>query len=122
MAIVTMILEIILFSIISLIAYSALRVYVFSKLKINKWVVLILALAIFLIPNFLWPTMPIVVNKYIIPTIFVILFLWFMDLCGFLKGFDNVKTDNNSNYKKYNKSNNSVIKPKAKPNRVKNKK
>ncbi|GAA0126065.1 MULTISPECIES: hypothetical protein [Clostridium] len=122
MAIVTMILEIILFSIISLIAYSALRVYVFSKLKINKWVVLILALAIFLIPNFLWPTMPIVVNKYIIPTIFVILFLWFMDLCGFLKGFDNVKTDNDSGYKKYNKSNNNVIKPKAKPNRVKNKK
>ena len=122
MAIVTMILEIILFSIISLIAYSALRVYVFSKIKINKWVVLIIALAVFLIPNFLWPTMPVIVNKYIIPTIFVILFLWFMDLCGCLKGFDNVKTDNNSNYKKYNKSNNSVIKPKAKPNRVKNKK
>ncbi|WP_010298398.1 hypothetical protein [Clostridium senegalense] len=122
MAIVTMILEIILFSIISLIAYSALRVYVFSKIKINKWVVLIIALAVFLIPNFLWPTMPVIVNKYIIPTIFVILFLWFMDLCGFLKGFDNVKTDNNSNYKKYNKSNNNVIKPKAKPNRVKNKK
>lgn len=121
-SVIMIVLEIILFSIVSLLAYSALRVYVLPKIKINKWLVLIVALTIFLVPNILWPTMPTVISKYIIPPIFVIMFLWFMDLCGFLKGFDKMDEHRDKKYEQYNKSNNKVIKPKAKPNRVKNNK
>lgn len=114
-----LILGILLFSIVALIAYGVLRTYVLDKIKVNKWIILIIALAVFIVPTLLWPTMPGYVARYIIPGIFVILFLWFMDLSGFLKHYDKPQ---DKSYNQYNKSNNTVIKPKAKPNRVKKKK
>lgn len=111
-----LILGILLFSIIALIVYGVLRTYVLDKIKVNKWIILVIALAVFIAPTLLWPTMPNYVARYIIPGIFVILFLWFMDLSGFLKHYD---MPQNKSHNQYNKSNNTVIKPKAKPNRVK---
>lgn len=121
MAIFKNILEIALFSILALGIFTVLKIYVFDKIKINKWIILALAMIEFLIPNLLWTTMPVFVGKYIIPGIFVILFLWFMDLCGFMKKIEGVSTPKDKYYQQYNKSNNKVIKPKAKPNRVKKK-
>lgn len=121
MHIVKLILEILLYSILALFAYIALRTYVLQKIKVSKWIVLVLAFTVFLVPNLLWPTMPMIVSRYVIPLIFIILFLWFMDLCGFMKGMEQGES-NSKYYDKYNKSNNKVIKPKAKPNRIKNNK
>ena len=66
--------------------------------------------------------MPTYVSKYVIPGIFVMFALWFMDLSGFMKkrNISNSKTNyTNTNYKK-DKKNDIVMRPKAKPNRAKN--
>lgn len=112
---------IILFSIIVLGIYKLLYKFVLSKFKINKWIVLAIAAVEFVAPPFLFPNMPLIVSNYVIPGIFVILILWFADLIGFMKRFE---PKQEASYYKYNgkkKSDDIVIKPKAKPNRVKNK-
>ena len=115
------ILSMVAFSIVVLVVYYVLKTYLLSKIKISKWVVLGLALVFFLVPMLIWPTMPIYVSKYVIPGIFVIFALWFMDLSGFMKkrNISNSKTNyTNTNYKK-DKKNDIVMRPKVKPNRIK---
>ncbi|MBE6060539.1 MULTISPECIES: hypothetical protein [unclassified Clostridium] len=111
--------SILLFSIIVLGIYALLKKFVFDKIKINKWLVLIMAFIVFVVPPLVFTTLPVLVTNYVIPGIFVILFLWFWDLCGFMS-----KTQNKIAKAAYNKpkskKNDIVIKPKAKPNRVKN--
>lgn len=114
------ILSMLAFSIVALGIYYGLKTYVLCKIKINKWIVLGIAVVLFVAPILLWPNMPIYVAKYIVPGIFVIFALWFMDLAGFMRRNNVSKTNyKRTNYKK-DKKNDIVMRPKAKPNRVKN--
>lgn len=108
-----------LFVIVILAIYPLIKKFILNKIKINKWIVLIIAFAEFTIPPFLFPELPVIVMNYVIPGIFVILFLWFLDLSGFM-GRTQKKVEQAAYNKSKNKKNDIVIKPKAKPNRVKN--
>jgi hypothetical protein len=114
------ILSIVAFSIIVLVLYNVLKSYVLYNINISKWIVLLSAVTIFIVPMLIWPNMPRFIANYIIPGIFVILFLWFMDLSGFMKKRNISKTNSTSTYTKKDKKNDVVIRPKAKPNRIKN--
>lgn len=107
-------LQVILFSIVILIVYNALKVYVLSKINANKWVVLIAGVLVFFIPTIAAAYFNLPYNgtvwSYIHMGVFVILFLWFMDIIGF---------GASRNIKSNNKKDDVVIRPKAKPNRVK---
>lgn len=90
--------------------YNLLKIYVLENIKVNKWVVLTLAAIVFLLPNIIWvkqmqarPWL-----MYIQSGVFLILFLWFMDLAG----LSNRQVSNRGN------KNNTIIKAKPKPNRV----
>ena len=117
------ILSIVAYAIVVLVVYNVLKIYVLHKIKINKWIVLVAALVFFMVPMLIWPTMPTYLANYILPGIFVILFLWFMDLSGFMKKSD---ISRSKGYKmtssKKDKKDDIVIRSKAKPNRVKNNK
>ena len=105
-------LEIIGFAIAILIIYNLFKVYLMPKIKINKWVVLALGLIIFVFGTFLQVYIPWSLWRYVPSGLFVIMLLWFMDLSGIGgKGYVN-KT----------KKPEIIMKPKAKPNRVKNNK
>jgi hypothetical protein len=114
------ILSIVAFSIIVLVLYNVLKSYVLYNINISKWIVLLSAVTIFIVPMLIWPNMPRFIANYIIPGIFVVLFLWFMDLSGFMKKRNISKTNSTSTYTKKDKKNDVVIRPKAKPNRIKN--
>lgn len=119
------ILSMMAFAVVTLVVYNVLKVYVLDKVKINKWIVLAVAVVLFVGPMVLWPDMPGYVSNYIIPGVVVIFLLWFMDLLGFMKGrkfFNRKPTSNGSSStsSKKDKKNDVVIRPKAKPNRVKN--
>lgn len=105
-------LQIVAFAAIILVVYNVLKKYVLSKIKASKWVILISALLVFFLPTLIIALTKNVPNQmvisYIQMPIFVILFLWFMDLMG-LGTTRNIA-----------KKNDIVIRPKAKPNRVKN--
>ncbi|MCB2293023.1 hypothetical protein LGK95_05735 [Clostridium algoriphilum] len=117
------ILSMIVFAIIALALYYVLKTYVLYKIKISKWIVLGIAIVFFIVPMIVWPTMPTFVSKYVIPGIFVIFALWFMDLAGLMRKKKNVsKTNYTSTNSKKDKKDDIVIRPKAKPNRVKNNK
>ena len=93
----------IVFAIIVLVIFNLLKIFVLSKLNINKWIVLTLAIISFII-SLLGGTL----NNYftlIFSGIFLIFMMWFIDLLQY-----------NSNNKKEKKI---KIKPKAKPNRIK---
>lgn len=116
--------SILLFSIIVLGTYLLLKKFVFDKVKVNKWVVLAIAVVEFVAPPFLFPTMPKIVINYVVPGVFVILFFWFMDLSGFRNKSKGKATAAAYNYgksksKSKNKRDDIIIRPKAKPNRVK---
>lgn len=114
------VLSIVAFSIVVLVVYNVLRIYVLHKIKVNKWVILGIAMVIFVVPMIIWPDMPKYVANYIIPGIFVFLFLWFMDLSGFIKKRNVSTTNYTSTNTKKDKKDDIVMRPKAKPNRVKN--
>ena len=120
------ILSMVAFAIVVLVIYNVLKIYVLNKVKINKWIVLVASLILFMGPMLIWPTMPKYVANYIVPGIFVILFLWFMDLSGFMKRNSRNSSKTKTNYTntstKKDKKDDIVIRPKAKPNRVKNNK
>ena len=85
--------------------YVLSKKYVFSRVRINKWIPLAIAIVLFVIQIFFGS-----VNKYltIVLSVFaVIFFLWFMDIMQ------------TGGPKKKEKQ--IVIKSKAKPNRVKKK-
>nr|WP_246582990.1 hypothetical protein [Clostridium simiarum] len=83
-----------------------LNVYLLKKIKVNKWIILALAILVFFLPIFFNNFN---LNQYILVPVqsilFVILLLWFFDLVSMGK----VKKEKQIK-----------IKPKAKPNRVKN--
>lgn len=119
------------FAIIILIVYNVLKAFVLNKIKINKWIVFGAALLVLFLPTIL---VNLGVNYtgsiwwQLIPSgIFIVLFLWFMDISGWI---NRKRSDSNNSsatgtyvgYGKKDKKKDIVIKPKAKPNRVKNKK
>jgi hypothetical protein len=106
---VKMILEIVALSIIVLFVYNALKIYVLGKLKINKWFILAAAIIILVAQSIVNTKYKNDIVSYIFTALFVILFLWFMDTMGW--GAAKPKANNSV-----------VIKPKAKPNRIKDKK
>lgn len=106
MNILTTILSFVLMLIVILVAYLLCKRFIFSKVRINKWIPLTIAIALFIVQLF-FTTM----NKYVgygISIFAVLFFLWFMDIYQ------------TGGPKKKEKE--IVIKPKAKPNRVKNNK
>ncbi|MGH4052411.1 MAG: hypothetical protein ACREVX_13965 [Clostridium sp.] len=116
------ILSMLAFAIVVIVIYNVLKTYVLFKIKISKWLVLGLAFVFFVIPMMVWRNMPLYASRYVIPGIFVVLFLWFMDLSGFLRKKNYSKTNTTSSTSKKDKKDDIVIRPKAKPNRVKNNK
>ncbi|OFI05477.1 hypothetical protein CLOACE_17060 [Clostridium acetireducens DSM 10703] len=100
------------FAIITLILYNLLKIFVLSKVKVKywtKWVVLAIAALVFVFPPIMGHNLVGTKWQYVQSGIFVLLFLWFMDLMGWTGG------------QRVDKNKEVVIRPKAKPNRVKNK-
>lgn len=116
-------LPMVLFAVVILVIYNVAKPYLLSKIKINKWIVLVLAILSLFLPNIIMAQSGInpQSNKFLVwvPSgFFILFFLWFMDISGFgNKGFKN----NTASFDKKNNKKDVVIKPKAKPNRVKNK-
>lgn len=93
---------VILMAIVALISFGG-RKYVFSKVKVNKWILLTVSVVLLILQMFMkienpWITM-------LITLVIVTAFLWFVDI------------QSNGGPKKQEKK--IVIRPKAKPNRVK---
>lgn len=79
------------------------RKYVFSKFKVNKWIILGIAAVLFIAEVVAKPSSPIATLLFMIPIIWF--FLWFMEI--------------NSGVSIKSKEKKVVIKSKAKPNRAK---
>ena len=128
MDILKSILSIVAFSVVVLVVYNLLKSYVLNKVNANKWIILVAAMVLFIVPVLIWPNMPKAIANYVIPAAFVILFLWFLDLSGFMKKRNLSKASSKTTSKpnivratvKKDKKKDVVIRPKAKPNRVKN--
>ena len=98
-----------------------IKAYVLPKIKINKWVILALGIVMLIVTNFVGVGLRIDYNKfsikqipyYICMLLFILFFFAFFDLAGF--GASRRGSQNRKGKKDL------VIKPKAKPNRVKNK-
>lgn len=110
MAFVKVFLPMLLMVVVILLIYNVLKVYVLENIKVNKWVILIISAVIFAGPNLIWPGKIKGVVQYIQTGVFLIFFLWFMDLVG-MSGRRAVKKEDTKN---------ATIRTKAKPNRVKN--
>jgi hypothetical protein len=110
------ILQVLLMGIIILVIYNVLKIFVLPKYKINKWIVLSLGVISLFLPVIINIITKVDVSGNIIGILFsgvsLLLFLWFFDIMGWTAGSQTKK----SNEKQ------TVIKPKAKPNRAKNKK
>lgn len=115
---------ILLFSIVVLGIFQLLKKFVLDKIKINKWIVLAIGIIFFMLPPLFIPSMPRIVSNFIFPGLFVIFFLWFLELSGFMKKVEKKAED--TTYKKISstkkKKPDIEIRPKAKPNRVKHNK
>lgn len=128
MAWVKLIVQMVLFAIIILAAYNLLKRYVLSKVKINKWVVFVIAMIALVVPNLLAGLLHLNVQNnpfwvYGPSGLFILLFLWFMDLSGYTKRRGSSATAaTTTTYGRKDKKKDIIIKPKAKPNRIKNKK
>ncbi len=89
------------FSFAIFLLYNLLKMYVLPKVKVNRWIILALAIIALIVPSF-FPVQNLI-SMAIQSGVFVILFLWFIDLTKLRR----------EEAKKIK------IKPKAKPNRVK---
>lgn len=92
--------------IVILAVYNVLKAYLLESIKINKWIVLAVGLAVTLVPAIIWPEIQKTFWYYIQTAVSLILFLWFMDLAGWSKRAAS------------NNEKNTVIRSKAKPNRI----
>lgn len=95
----------ILFAAIVIATFSLLNKFVFTKVSMNKWILLIATIILFTIQLIFRPT-----NMWInygISALSIILFLWFLNIHQY-------------GISKKEKEKKLVIRPKAKPNRVKN--
>ena len=106
--------------IIAFAAFSVLKKYVFSKFKVNKWVIIIAAVVVIILPLVLMSAIGLQMNS-VISTIqsglIVLLTLWFMDIMGW--GPKTAPASSNAKKNKAKYATTSVIKSKAKPNRLK---
>ena len=108
-------------AILGFIVYSVLKKYVFSKFKVNKWIIIGIAAAIFFMPLILIGTRALQINSIfssIQSGVFVVLLLWLMDTTGWGPKPAPAKANLKTNKLKY--ATTTVIKAKAKPNRLKN--
>jgi len=117
------ILPILILVIVEIFVFTLFRIYVMPKFKVNKWIIIIVAFAVILLPSVFGLRDKNIL--FITEGIFIFLFLWFMELTKFFKPKTSDKNNQSkvkiSNYKSpKGKKDNYVIKPKAKPNRVKN--
>ncbi|MCY6960607.1 hypothetical protein [Clostridium brassicae] len=96
--------------IITIFIYNVLKVYVLENIKVNKWIPLIAALVVLFIPQLAWPGLRNSYLYYVQTCIFLIFFLWFMDIVGFTKNSSSNRNNNNKN--------STIIRSKAKPERV----
>lgn len=103
MNLVIQIATIFIIAVIALIAYNSIKRFIFTKVKPNKWIVLVLLIITFFIP-LIWP---LVYKSFITTAIFFVLItifaLTFVDILKFEKAEKNKPV---------------VGKPKAKPNRA----
>lgn len=100
-------------TLILIVGYNFLNKYLFSKLKVNKWLVLAMGILVYFIPT-IFLGFGITLNTYvtyIFSIIFAFFLLWFFELMGWTR---------KNSYEKVDKKNDITIKPKAKPNRIKN--
>ncbi|CAM2944012.1 hypothetical protein HAHI6034_09165 [Hathewaya histolytica] len=116
MRILMALLSTLLFAAIGFVIFAFLREFVFSKVKVNKWIILSITILIVVLTSYFGVSGKSILGRYILPTIYVIFFLWFLDTSGLFNAVESKgKTyEQNKNRKK------DVIRPKAKPNRVKN--
>jgi hypothetical protein len=119
--------QMLLFAVIVLVVYNALKRYVLAKIKINKWIVFAVAVVVLILPNILVGALKLNIQNSIFwvygpSSVFIILFLWFVDLSGWNRRGKASTTTPASTYGKKNNKKDVVMRPKAKPNRVKNKK
>ncbi|NLZ34904.1 hypothetical protein N3C_0698 [Clostridium sp. N3C] len=100
------ILLLILLSLFTVITFNLLYIFVLDKLRINKWIVLVLGVLLIGFSTFLMGTKLHIILKLLAIVISVMPFMWFYNIV---------------NKEKYEKKTNPKIKikPKAKPNRVK---
>lgn len=90
--------------------YSMANIYYLSRVKVSKWVILVVSL-VFLFLGLIIPAYTDNVIIHYIPTaVFVFFFLWYADLSG----LSNIGAPKNKSAKP-----SSTIKPKAKPNKLK---
>ncbi len=116
---VSLILKMLGLVIVVVVVYNILKVYVLDKIKINKWVVFALAVLFFILPGFFVSNNEVLGTwvQYVFSVIFVILFMWFLDLAGWTSKSRGGNTTSKKNTK--NTTNKYVQnKPKAKPSRV----
>ncbi|WP_315120679.1 hypothetical protein [uncultured Clostridium sp.] len=106
----TYFLKLLAFTLVVIISYNLLKIFVLSKYKPNKWIIFAVAIAVLTSTNMAkisYNTLPGLAAS----AIFAMAVLWFVDLFN----------DDRLDMKKEKKSD-VKIKPKAKPNRVKNNK
>ncbi len=97
-------------SIAIFILYSMANIYYLSKVKVSKWVILVVSL-VFLFIGLIIPAYTDNVIIHYIPTaVFVFFFLWYADLSG----LSSIGAPKNKNAKS-----SATIRPKAKPNKLK---
>ncbi|WP_139904639.1 hypothetical protein [Clostridium thermarum] len=99
------ILLLIVLALVTLIVYNLLKIFVLDKLNINKWLIFALGVLLIMLSSYCMGKVPQILS-FVLISISVIPFLWF---------FNVISTD------KVEKKKQIKIKPKAKPNRVKNK-
>ncbi|MBV7275521.1 hypothetical protein [Clostridium thailandense] len=109
------VLQILFFVFIFLVVYNQLKIHVLSKFHPNKWIILGLSVASFFIPTAITVYLNYNINgtvwQYVQSAVFIVLFLWFIDL-------KNGAINNTYSGRSSKKKNDVVIKPKAKPNRA----
>ena len=95
------------YSILIIIIYNLLKNFLLKKIKISKWVILAMAIVIFIVPPIPGVNINPNIFRIVKSSLFIILFLWWIDLTTGKMEFKNYKKD-------------VKIVPKAKPNRIKN--
>jgi Ca2+/Na+ antiporter len=100
------ILLLVVLAIVTLIVYNLLKIFVLDKININKWLVFALGVLLVMVSSYFMGKVHQILS-FVLISISVMPFLWFFNI---------------NNTKKIEKKKNIIIKPKAKPNRVKNNK
>ncbi|WMJ82387.1 hypothetical protein RBU49_09105 [Clostridium sp. MB40-C1] len=96
--------------IITIFIYNVLKIYVLENIKVNKWIPLAAALVVLFVPQLIGYNLRNTYLYYVQTCIFLIFFLWFMDIIGFTKS--------SSSNRNKNDKNSTIIRSKAKPERL----